>query len=129
MSLAGMVLVFLGGGLGSITRWAFGILAKKIYRGSFPLGTFWVNVTGAFLIGFLTVLLEFDWKDRFGHPLNALILTGYLGGYTTYSSLELDASKLMHNNKPRLALFYLVGTFVVGLTAAFLGGWLASQLK
>ena len=96
-------MAFLGGGIGSIARWLLGLVVGKRYHGSFPLATFLINISGAFLIGFLTVLFIFDWKERFGHPVNTFVLTGILGGYTTFSSLELDTTKLINGQKPRLA--------------------------
>ena len=90
------------------------------------LATFLVNISGAFLIGFLTVFLVFDWKERFGHPVNAFILTGILGGYTTFSSMELDTAKLVNQQNRRLALLYSLGSVASGLVAALLGAALAS---
>jgi len=128
MSISDIFLVFLGGGIGSLARWLAGLLVSKRYHGSFPLATFLINISGAFLIGFLTVLLVFDWKERFGHPVNAFILTGILGGYTTFSSLELDTAKLINGQNPRLALVYISGSFAAGLVAAVLGGALAGLI-
>lgn len=123
-----LMLAFLGGGSGSLARWLVGLVVGRHYHGAFPLSTFIVNVSGAFLIGFLTVLLEFGWKDRFGDSVNTIVLTGILGGYTTFSSLELETSKLIHGQNSHLALVYLVGSFAAGLVAAFFGGSLASHL-
>jgi len=128
MSGSDLILAFLGGGIGSLARWLIGLVVGKRYHGTFPLATFTVNISGAFLIGFLTVLFLFDWKQRFGHPVNTIVLTGILGGYTTFSSMELDTSKLIRAQKPRLALGYLFGTAALGLMAALLGGALALPL-
>ena len=64
------------------------------YHRDFPLGTFLISVSGAFVIGYLSVLFKVDWHDRYGTALNSGILTGVLGGYTTFSSTQLDAAKL-----------------------------------
>ncbi len=90
------VWVGLGGGLGSVLRWWVGRMVGERYHGDFPLGTFLINVSGTFLIGYLSVLFGVDWHDRYGHGmvLNAFVLTGVLGGYTTFSSMQLDAVKL-----------------------------------
>ena len=117
--------VGLGGGLGSVLRWWVGRVVGERYRGTFPLGTFLVNVSGAFVIGYLSVLFAVDWRDRYGTALNAGVLTGVLGGYTTFSSMQLDAAKLAGKARGGLAVFYLLASVVVGLSAAGLGAALA----
>jgi fluoride exporter len=117
--------VFLGGGAGSMLRWSIGRLVDEHYRGGFPLATFLINVSGAFVIGFLSVLFGVDWHDRYGTQLNAGILTGVLGGYTTFSSMQLDAAKLADKSRRGAALFYVLISVVAGLVAAGLGAFLA----
>lgn len=117
--------VGLGGGAGSLLRWWIGRLVGERYHGAFPLGTFLINVSGAFVIGYLSVLFSIDWRDRFGTILNAGVLTGILGGYTTFSSMQLDAAKLSGGGRPGLAAGYLLASTAVGLVAAALGAALA----
>ena len=81
-------------GPGSVLRWWIGVIVGERYHGEFPLGTFLINVSDSFVIGYLSVLFGVDWRDRYGAALNALVLTGVLGGYTTFSSMQLDAAKL-----------------------------------
>ncbi|MFI8334495.1 fluoride efflux transporter CrcB [Pseudomonas taetrolens] len=117
--------VGLGGGLGSLLRWWIGLRVGELYKGKFPLGTFLINVSGAFVIGYLSILFTVDWRDRYGDVMNAAVLTGILGGYTTFSSLQLDAAKLANARDRALAAGYLVISVVVGLAAAAFGAWLA----
>jgi CrcB protein len=119
--------VGLGGGLGSVLRWWIGLLVGERYHGDFPLGTFLINISGAFFIGCLSVLFGVDWHDRYGRGvvLNALVLTGLLGGYTTFSGMQLDAAKLAGKKHSRFAAFYLFLSVAVGLLAAALGATLA----
>lgn len=128
MSGLDFVLAFLGGGIGSLARWLMGLVVGKCYHGPFPLGTFLINVLGAFLIGFLTVFFSFEWTERFGHLVNTIFLTGILGGFTTFSAMKLDTSKLLHDQKVSLALVYLLCTVACGLIVAILGGALAWRL-
>lgn len=109
--------VGIGGGIGSVLRWLVG----RWYHGSFPTSTFILNVSGAFVIAYLSVLLGVDWQDRYGETLNALILTGTLGGYTTFSSMQLDALKLVEDKQRLTAVFYLLSSTGVGLIAAATG--------
>jgi len=119
--------VGLGGGLGSGLRWWVGSMVGERYHGDLPLGTFLINVSGTFLIGYLSVLFGVDWHDRYGHGmvLNAFVLTGVLGGYTTFSSMQLDAVKLSRRKRGRLATSYLSLSVAAGLLAAMLGAALA----
>jgi fluoride exporter len=119
--------VGLGGGLGSVLRWWIGLAVGERYRGNFPLGTFLINVSGTFLIGYLSVLFGVDWHDRYGHGvvLNAFVLTGVLGGYTTFSSMQLDAAKLSAKSRGGLAACYLLLSVAAGLLAGELGAALA----
>jgi len=116
-----IALIFAGGGGGSVIRWLVGKGVGERLKGSmFPVGTLVINVSGAFLMGFLSTLFVVDWKDRYGSHLTAAVLTGVLGGYTTFSSLQLDAAHLRRQGGPVWVLYW-VGSVVAGLVAAALG--------
>jgi CrcB protein len=119
--------VGLGGGLGSVLRWWIGRLVGERYKGRFPVGTFLINVSGSLVIGYLSVLFKVDWHNRYGHGmvLNALVLTGILGGYTTFSSMQLDAAGLAAKERTGVAASYLSLSVVAGLLAALAGAALA----
>jgi len=125
MSPVDFLWVGLGGGLGSVLRWWTGRLVAERYVGDFPLSVFVINVSGAFVIGFLSVLFEVDWRDRYGSALNAAVLTGLLGGFTTFSSMQLGAAELKAKKRGMLAVFYLLLSTAVGLLAATLGAAIA----
>ena len=97
-------------------------------RAGFPLGTFIINVSGAFMMGFLSTLFNVDWRDRYGSILTALILTGLLGGYTTFSSYELDSAMAYNDGEKGIAFVYWAGSVIAGLAAAALGWWIASSV-
>ena len=122
-----VVWVGLGGGLGSVLRWWIGRLLGERNKGDFPLGTFLINVSGSLVIGYLSVLFKVDWHNRHGHGmmLNALVITGVLGGYTTFSSMQLDAARLAAKQHARLAASYLFLSAAAGLLAALAGAALA----
>ncbi|EKN6262107.1 fluoride efflux transporter FluC [Yersinia enterocolitica] len=125
MTAIDVMWVGLGGGIGSLLRWWIGLGVGKIYKGKFPLGTFLINISGAFVIGYLSILFSVDWRDRYGDLMNAAVLTGILGGYTTFSSMQLDAAKLSTARGRAIAAGYLIISVLVGLAAAALGAWLA----
>jgi len=117
--------VGLGGGVGSLLRWLIGRVIGEHYHGDFPVGTFVINVSGAFAIGYLSVLFKGDWRNGYGTALNAGVLTGVLGGYTTFSSMQLDAVKLAGKRGDVRAASYLLLSVLVGQLAAVLGVTLA----
>lgn len=121
-----ILLVGSGGGIGSLLRWWIGRLMGERYHGTFPLSTFIINISGAFVIGFLSHYFANDWDDRYGAFLQSAVFTGLLGGYTTFSSMQLDALKLTQTKQKLLALFYLLLSVLFGLAAAFFGVWLAN---
>ncbi|CNB31852.1 fluoride efflux transporter FluC [Yersinia intermedia] len=125
MTAIDVMWVGFGGGIGSLLRWWIGLRVGKIYQGNFPLGTFLINISGAFVIGYLSILFSVDWRDRYGDLINAAVLTGILGGYTTFSSMQLDAAKLATAGGRAMAAGYLMISVLVGLAAAAFGAWLA----
>jgi fluoride exporter len=116
-----IALIFAGGGGGSVIRWLVGKGVGERHKGTtFPVGTLLINVSGAFLMGFLSTLFIVDWKDRYGGHLTASVLTGVLGGYTTFSSFQLDTAHLRKQGGPAW-LLYWAGSVAAGLGAAALG--------
>jgi len=114
-------LVFLGGGIGSLARWQVGLAIHRRYGGPFPLGTLVINVSGSFIIGLLCTLLGIGLRGQVDDEVTALVLTGLLGGYTTFSSYELETLELLQARRRAMAAGYWVGSVAAGLAAAFLG--------
>lgn len=125
MTALDVLWVGVGGSLGSLLRWRVGVLVGERYRGDFPLGTLLINISGAFPMGFLSVFFMIDWHTRHGTALTALCLTGVIGGYTTFSSMQLDAVKLAGHRGDVIAVSYVLISVVTGLLAAGLGAALA----
>jgi CrcB protein len=125
--MARFLCVFLGGGFGSLTRYLLGrAIMQRFPNAQFALGTFVINVTGSFLIGVLMTLLAGRWRMSAPY-LQALLVIGFLGGYTTFSSFEYDAYLSARGGYHLTAFFYLTGSVVMGLGAVFLGAWLAAR--
>ena len=118
-----LALVFVGGAGGSVIRWLVAIGVGKRYKGTFPLDTFLINVSGCFLMGFLSTLFTVDWRDRYGSNLTAFVLTGVLGGYTTFGSYQLDKAHLYKKGEGLVSCW--TGSVVAGLIAAYLGAMTA----
>ncbi len=120
------LMVAAGGGLGSLLRYVVAVAITERFAGRFPLGTFIINITGSFLIGLLMPLLT----ERFALSQNwrLLLVVGFLGGYTTFSSFEYEAYRSVRGGAHWVALIYLLGSVVVGYAGVSLGVRLASKV-
>lgn len=115
--------VAVGGALGSALRYLTAAFVDKFWSGHFPLATFLVNVLGCFLIGLLIGILE---KNHLSDsPLKWLLITGFCGGYTTFSAFGHENYSLLQNNHPLPALGYIALSIIVGLLAIWTGLQLA----
>jgi fluoride exporter len=118
--------VMLGGSLGAVSRFIVGTLIARWYTGLFPLATFLINVTGSFLIGLLMMLF----LNRPSIPANwrLFLVTGILGGYTTFSSFEWEIFATLRGGALAIALSYAVSSLVVGLIGVWAGAILSDRL-
>jgi protein CrcB len=113
-----VLVLSIGGTLGVNARYWLGVWFSRWASPQFPWATFSINVSGSFLIGFLTVALA-RWMP---HPhLRLLLLTGFLGGYTTFSTFENDALILWERGEGLLMSANLIGSVVLGFAAVVLG--------
>ncbi len=123
MAVAYIGVVGLAGALGAVARYVLGRFVAERAGSQFPLGTLLINVTGAFVIGLLFALTG----RRFITPaLQTVLATGFLGGYTTFSTMSWEGVQLARGGSTRISLLYLGGNLVLGLLAAALGlalGW------
>lgn len=121
------LLVFLGGGIGAVGRWAVGLGAMRLLGAGFPYGTLIVNLVGCAAMGVLArVLFQ---VEQGGHDLRIFLMTGVLGGFTTFSAFSLEAANLWMRQESSAAIVYIllsVGGSLAGIAAGlWLGGMLA----
>lgn len=120
-----LLFVFLGGGVGSVLRYATVIgMARLLPKSVFPWGVFVSNILGSFVLGFLFALPAM--KEKSGGAW-LFAATGMLGGYTTFSTLSNDSWLLLLNQHSWLAAINAIGSIVLGITAAALGWWAGSR--
>lgn len=113
-----LAVVAVGGVLGALARYGLG-LALPHAPGTFPLATFGTNVVGCLLIGALLVVIT---ERTAVHPLvRPFLATGFLGGFSTFSTYAVDAHELLRSGRAATALAYLVGTLVAALAATCAG--------
>lgn len=113
------LLVFLGGGVGSALRWLTGLWALKVFGPQFPTGTLLVNVLGCFVMGVLFRVLPHS--DSSVAASRLLLMTGVLGGFTTFSAFALDAAGLWMRQEAMLSAIYIGLTFASTLLGVALG--------
>ena len=113
MTLQHFTLIFLGGGLGSVARYLLGV---ALPARTFPLGTLLANLIGCLLIGYLAQTLARD-----NAALRALCITGFCGGFTTFSTFSAEALGLLRSAAYLEAALYILLSVALGLGASLLG--------
>lgn len=116
--------VALGGAIGASLRYLTTVGAMRLFGPGFPVGTLIVNVLGSFLMGVLVVVLS----HKGGMRLAPFLMTGILGGFTTFSAFSLDAATLWERGQTTLALGYVAASVLLSLAAMAAGLIVARQL-
>jgi len=110
--------VGLAGAFGAVARYILGRFVAERVTSQYPIGTFLINVTGAFVIGLFFALVA---HKLMSPTLQLVLATGFLGGYTTFSTMSWEGTQLARGGSTRSSIIYLGGSMLVGLLAAFLG--------
>jgi len=119
------LLILLGGGTGSLARYAVGTAITNRMGARFPFGTMVVNVTGSFAIGLIMTLLTERLQP---HPYwRIALVVGFLGGYTTFSSFEWETYAAVREGGFWIGLANVVGSVTLGYAAVWLGALLARR--
>lgn len=111
--------IAIGGAVGSVLRYLTTVFVAKFWADNFPLATFIANFIGCFLIGlFLGFLTKNQLEDS---NLKWLLVTGFCGGYTTFSTFGMENYNLLQNNNSLLAFGYIVLSIILGIAAVWFG--------
>lgn len=125
-----MLIAGAGGFLGTCGRYLTGLAGKKLFGSKYPAGTFAVNVVGCFIIGLLVGCLGMHEMDYFlgikltsdsTAVLNALLVSGFCGGFTTFSSFSHDSFAMIQKGEWVKFILYFVPTVALGLLMVWLG--------
>jgi CrcB protein len=114
------LLVFLGAGLGGVLRHSVNLLCGRYCGVDFPWGTFAINISGSLIMGLIAGYLAFKAGEAWTQHARLFLMTGILGGYTTFSAFSLDAVLLWERGQVGTASFYVLGSVgfaIAGLVA------------
>lgn len=112
-----LLYVFLGGGLGSVLRFYTSVLTAQLYKtGTFPLATFLVNVLGCLLIGMFS-----GYFIKADNSLKFLLITGFCGGFTTFSAFSAENLSLWQNGNHAMLIAYILLSVFAGVAAVYAG--------
>ncbi len=109
--------VALGGAIGASLRYLSNVGAMRLFGPGFPYATLFVNILGSFVMGVLVVLLA----HKGGMRAAPFLMTGILGGFTTFSAFSLDAFTIYERGQPGLAAAYILGSVALSILALSLG--------
>ena len=121
-----LVYIFLGSGLGGLTRFGLGRWVNNFHRSHFPLGTFTVNILACLVLGFVVGLAE---SRQIVSPQARLFwVVGFCGGFSTFSTFSSETLSLLQSGHHAINLFYILASVVVCLGATFLGLFIAGRV-
>lgn len=117
--MTAVVGIALAGSLGALARYGLDGLVGQHAHGAFPWGTFVVNVSGSFALGFLFVVLTE--RSTVDPSVRSAITIGFLGAYTTFSTLSFETYRLLEDGARALAFANALGSMTAGLLAVYVG--------
>lgn len=122
--LSTLLQVALGGAIGASVRYLTSVVAMRLMGPGYPWGTLTVNVVGSFLMGVLVVVLA----QKGGMKAAPFLMTGILGGFTTFSAFSLDAFTLYERGETGAAVTYVVASVTLSIAAIVVGVLVARGL-
>jgi fluoride exporter len=120
------VWIGVAGSLGAVSRYWLDGVVSRLATGAFPWGTFVVNISGCFVIGFLSVVLTGKFLAQ--PALRTAVLVGFVGAYTTFSTFAYQSFQLARGGAVALAFANLAGSVLAGLVAVWLGTTIGGAL-
>jgi CrcB protein len=122
-----LLLVAIGGTIGASGRYLFMQVMVFVFQSSFPIGTILVNVIGSFLMGFACFLAD-HYSNILSPQIKLLLMTGFLGGFTTFSTFSIDVFRLMSGSQFVFAFAYIFFSIAFSILAIFFGFYLTKLI-
>jgi len=120
-----IILVMLGGAIGTLARFSVSNISQKYAANGFPIGTLSVNLIGSFIIGLLWGLLE----NQPSTQLRVFLFVGILGGFTTFSAYSIETLNLFREGSTKLAALNILLNNLLGILLALFGIWIAKFIR
>ena len=115
----GFLIVFIGGGIGAALRHGVNLVFARVFSMGFPHATLFENVSGSFVLGVIAALFAF--RSGIPQQWQLFVITGIVGGYTTFSTFSLDVALLYERGEVGLAAFYVLLSVVLSIGGLFGG--------
>lgn len=115
------LLIFVGGGIGAVTRYTLTLAATRALGPSFPWGTFGINIVGSLLMGLVAGFFVARGTPPEWDNARLFLTTGILGGFTTFSAFSLDTLVLWEDGRMAVLAFYVIGSVAFSVAALFIG--------
>lgn len=122
-----LLMVAVGGALGSVLRYGTSIFLAGLLGPGFPYGVLFINITGCFVMGVVAGIGSFVWQ--WPEAVRVLVMVGFLGGYTTFSAFSLDVLTLVERGQHTTAVGYVFASVMGSLIAVFSGVALVKALS
>ncbi len=123
-----VLLVFLGAGLGGSLRYGVNLVAPGFMSGDFPYGTLFINVVGSFVMGLFAAWFASRLDQAATQPLRLFLMTGVLGGFTTFSAFSLETISMWERGEAAGAAAYVAASVVLSLIGLVAGMALVRSL-
>lgn len=109
-----IIIAGIGGTIGALLRYLIGKIFKRFTEKDHPISTLFVNILGCFLIGYLS-------PKNLSNENRLFLITGFLGGFTTYSTFMLETTRYIRKDKHFKAILYIISSLFLGIIAGILG--------